>query len=572
MSLKPNQLSRVAVVGSGLSGTSFLSGLVGCLHRDQRRDIEIHVFETSDEFGPGIYKTSLPETCFLNHENNSMGWVAPNDPDAGADHYFKYLEINAERLAEEHECLDISVLKDPRGYTPRFVYGKYLKEQFYQIERLAKSQKIPFFKHRVKVEQITIFEKKASIIWKENDQLKKQDGFQRIIITNGHCWKKPLLKYTKKNSIFFPVYPIKGLMDRDAIAGKRVVVIGTGLSGIDAVFTAIRSGAEQVILTSRSGRMRSVRAPFAKYYRKFFTRHAVKQIVEERGKITLSQVTDLFLREYTAALETYRAYKQNPEQFKDDTWSSYIGQKFYVPDEHHNLNDLIFPDDPVVRLRDDVREAESCPPDKGLIWRSIVKSMYDIEKGLEFFDYVYQQLSVEDKIVFMKKMYRLQLNFTAAMPLPSAKRLLALHQQGKLVVRKGFESISNDTNSGLLRVEMNDGTSVYADIGVDATGYSKDMTHDPLYRHLIAEGECVAHPAGGIAIDPITHALLTDDGLSSVLIAIGPATIGSTYVLKPDSIGNSESALRIAKQVYTVLKEREAVEPSAKLQDSLVNV
>ena len=102
MSPQDNQCSRVAIVGLGLSGTSFLSGLVRFLHLDQRKDVEIHVFEKNDEFGPGIYKTSLPETCFLNHENNSMGWVAPHDPDAGADHYFKYLQTNAERLAAEH--------------------------------------------------------------------------------------------------------------------------------------------------------------------------------------------------------------------------------------------------------------------------------------------------------------------------------------------------------------------------------------------------------------------------------------------------------------------------------------
>jgi uncharacterized NAD(P)/FAD-binding protein YdhS len=553
MNLPLNPLQRVAVVGAGLSGTSFLSELVRSLRRNGNRDVEIHVFEKSDEFGPGIYKTSLPETCLLNHENNSMGWVAPEDPDAKPDHYSKFLKAHAKRLKEEHKCLDISALRDPDGYTPRFVYGQYLKEQFSQIERLAQSGGIPFFKYNSEVKKIQILGKKATIKWTKNNQLHTLNGVDKILVTIGHSWKNILLKDNIDPKKFFQVYPIEPLMDKNTIAGKRVAVIGTGLSGVDATFTAIKSGAEQVILTSRSARLRAVRGSVAKYNRKFFTREAVNKIVEERGKITLSEVDNLFRREYKAAFETYRAYQQNPEQFKDDAWSSYIGQKFYVPNEHPDLNNLIFPEDTVKRLRDDVREVESCPPNKGLLWRSIVKSMYEVEEGLEFFDYVYQRLPVEDQVTFMRKIHRLHLNFTAAMPLPSAKRLLALCEQGKLVVMKGFKRIDRDSYSGLLRVEMNDGTSAYADIGVDATGYAKDMNNHPLYSHLIAEGQAVAHPAGGISIDPNTHALLTDDGLSPVLMAIGPATIGSTYVLKPDSIGNSNSALCIAQQVYNAL-------------------
>lgn len=565
MTSQQNQISRVAVIGAGLSGTSFLSGLVRCLLQDKRKDIEIHVFEKSNEFGPGIYKTSLPETCFLNHENNSMGWVSPNNSNAGPDHYFEYLKSNAERLAKEYNCLDVSVLRDPNGYTPRFVYGKYLKEQFNQLEQLAESAKIPFFKHRTKVEKIQILEDEAIITWKEENKIITMAGFKKVILTNGHCWSQPILENNSKNGNFFPVYPIERLMDKDTVSGKRVVVIGTGLSGVDAVFTAIKAGAQQVILTSRSGRMRSVRGPFAKYYRKFFTRNAVNQIIENQGRITLSQVSNLFLREYTAAFEAYKTYQQSPEQIKDDTWSSYIGQNFYVSDNHPSLNDLIFPSDPIERLKDDIIEAENCPPNKGLLWRSIAKSMYDIEEGLEFFDYVYHQLSIEDKIIFMKKIHRLQLNFTAAMPLPSGKRLLSLHQQGKLLTMKGFKSISHDCSSNLLKVEMDDGTSAYAEIGVDATGYSKDVTHDPVYSHLIAERKCVAHPAGGVSIDPHTHALVRDNGHCPILIAIGPATIGSAYVLKPDSIGNSDSALCIANQVYTSLIEQKKEKPLVRL-------
>ncbi|NBD31502.1 MAG: hypothetical protein GVY17_00640 [Cyanobacteria bacterium] len=553
--LRANQPLRIAVVGAGLSGTSFLSGLIRSLYRDRRNDLEVHVFEKNHEFGPGIYRTNLPETCFLNHENNSMGWVAPEDPEAGPDHYFQYLQANAERLANEHESLDISVLKDPHGYTPRFLYGQYLKEQFAQIEQLAVAAEIPFFKHRVEVERIQILGEQGIISWTNQGQRQTLDRLSKILLTIGHCWDEPLLKTLPDTNNFFQVYPIESLMNREVIAGQRVAVIGTGLSGVDAVFTAINSGARQVILTSRSARMRAVRGPVAKYYRKFFTREAVKEIVEKQGQITLSQVKKLFWQEYTAAFEAHCRYQENPEQLKNDPWSTYIGENYYIPDHHPNFHDFIFPEDTVARLQDDVKETENCPHGKGLLWRSIAKSMYDVEDGLEFFDYVYQRLPVEEQVTFMETMHRLHLNFTAAMPLPSAKRLLALQEEGKLLVKKGLANVISDPNSGALRLEMEDNTTTEADIGVDATGYAKDMTHHPLYYHLIEQGDAIAHPAGGISIDPETHALLTKNGsgLSPVLMAIGPATIGSAYVLKPDSIGNSTTALCLAEQVYRFL-------------------
>ncbi len=555
LSVQTKQVRRIAIVGAGLSGTSFLSGFVDFLRRDEIKNVEIHIFEKSDEFGPGIYTTSFPETCLLNHENDSMGWVAPGEPDAGVDHYSKYLQTQAEQLVKEHPCLDISILKDPKGYTPRFVYGKYLQAGFAAIEVLAKSANIRLFKHQACVKKIQVFGEQAKISWQKNGELQILDKFEKVILTTGHCWEKPLLQNTSQANQFFQVYPIEPLTNKAVIAGKRVGVIGTGLSGVDGVFTAIKSGAKQVVLTSRSGRMRSVRGPVVKYYRKYFTRHAVNQIVNEQGQISLQQVMDLLLQEYTMALDTYLAYQKDPINFKNDPWACYVGQNFYVPDQPPELNDLLFPEDTLERLRKDVEEAESCPKNKGLLWRSLVKSMYDIEDGLEFGDYVYQQLSDEDKVRFMKEVYRLSLNFAAAMPVSSGKRLLALEKEGKLVIIKGFEKITDDADSGLLKIEIKSGKPVYVDIGVDATGYSKDMSLHPIYKDLISCDQAMKHPTGGISIDPKTHALLTNHGVSSILFAIGPATIGSAYFLKPDSIGDSKSALSLAKQIYTTLTE-----------------
>ncbi|MGK7958654.1 MAG: FAD/NAD(P)-binding protein [Crocosphaera sp.] len=560
LSVQPKQIRRIAIVGAGLSGTSFLSGFVDFLRRDRINNIEIHIFEKSDEFGPGIYATSFPETCLLNHENDSMGWVAPGEQEAGVNHYSKYLQTQAEQLFKEHPCLDISILKDPKGYTPRFVYGKYLKAGFAAIEVLAKSADIPLFKHQACVEKIQVFGEQAQISWQTNGEIHTLDQFEKVILTTGHCWEKPLLENSSKSNQFFQVYPVHPLTNKAVIAGKRVGVIGTGLSGVDGVFTAIKGGAEQVILTSSSGRMRSVRGPVFKYHRKYFTRNAVDNIVNEQGQISLKQVMALLLQEYTMALETYLAYQKEPINFKNDPWACYVGQNFYVPDEPRELNDLLFPENPLERLRKDVEEAESCPRNKGLLWRSLVKSMYDIEDSLEFGDYVYQQLSDEDKVKFMKEVYRLSLNFTAAMPISSAKRLLALEKEGKLVIIKGLEKITDDPDSGLLKMEIKNSKPVYVDIGVDATGYAKDMSLHPIYKDLIICGQAMKHPTGGISIEPTTHALITNYGVSSVLFAIGPATIGSAYFLKPDSIGDSTTALSLAKQIYATVTESDLIE------------
>lgn len=554
MNKQLNQLRRVAIVGAGLSGTAFLSGLVGCLHRDSRSDVEIHVFEGGGEFGPGIYRTDLPATCMLNHENRSMGWVAPDDQSAGSDHFSKYLVVNAERLAGEHECLNVSVLKSPVGYVPRFVYGTYLKEAFERVESIAKLVGIRVIKHSAYVEKIRVLNEKATVTFVKDGELQNVSDIEHVILAVGH-WGVPLLNNVADAKQFFRVYPIEPLTNRDMIAGKHIGVVGTGLSGVDAALTALEAGVQRVTLTSRNARLRAVRGPTVKYHRRFFTRDSVDDIVREQGYIMLEQVIELFSREYTVALSTYKLYQQAPELFNHDDWSCYIGQKFYVPDDNPDIHGFAFPEEPIARLKYHVREVENCPKDKGLLWRSIVVSMYDMEDRLEFGDYVYQRLRSEDKVAFMKQIYGSYLTYTAAMPLPSAKRLLSFYEQGKLAVLKGFESTTYDSDSGLLKIALKNGKLTYVDIVVDATGQIKDLSLHPLYSQMIREGIAVAHPAGGMQIDPNTHALLAKDGTPSpVFKVVGPATIGSAYVLKPDSNGNAESSLYIANQVYAALR------------------
>ncbi|MEM7592431.1 MAG: FAD/NAD(P)-binding protein [Cyanobacteria bacterium P01_A01_bin.83] len=553
---------RLAIVGAGVTGSSFLSFLIGRLRGSQIKcKMEIHIFEGSGEFGTGLpYKTNLPVTCLLNQPNDYMGWIAPEDPYAGPEDYVQYLQKNADTLAEQYDCLDVSSLKDPKGYTPRFIYGQYLKEGFLKIESLAKLLGIHLIKHAVCVKEIRVMGKTAELTYQENSQLVTTE-FENVILTTGH-WGSEFLEELSETGRFFPVYPVEPLRNKDVFTGKRVAVIGTGLSGIDAAFTLIKSGVQKVIMTSRQGWLRAIKCPISKYHRRFFTKQVVDDIFEEQGYITLQQVTDLFLQEYNVALNTCRGYQQNPEQYKDDAWSCYVGQNFYVADNHPDAKDFLTPDDAVERLKYHIHETESCPSHKGVLWRSILASFYEKVDGfLAFGDYIYQRMQNEDKSEYMKKIYKVGINFHASMPLSSAKRLLNFYQQDQLEILKGFKSIAFDVDSCSLKMEMNDGESIYVDYVVDATNQSRDLNDHPLYGQLIEDGSAVKHPAGGISIELNTYKLLDKNGYpSSVLRTVGPILHGSTYTIKAfDSLGDVESTKHIAEQIHAELVQDLAV-------------
>ena len=350
--------------------------------------------------------------------------------------------------------------------------------------------------------------------------------------------------------------------NKDIFTGKRVAIIGTGLSGNDAAFTLIKSGVEKAIMISRHGRLRAVKCPVSKYYRRFFTKQAVDKIVEEQGYIALQQVTDLFLEEYNVALNTYRAYQTKPQQFEDDLWSSHIGQNFYVADDQPEGSDFMTPENPIERLRYQIREAENCPQDKGVLWRSILVSVYEKVDGyLEFADYIYQRMQDEDRVKFFKEIFKVAINFYAAMPLSSGKRLLEFYEQGKLEFSKGFKSITFDVDSSSLKMEKNNGEITYVDYVVDATNQTTNLNRHPLYSQLIENGLTVIHPAGGISIELKTHKLLDHNGCpSSIFRAIGPITLGSAYAIKASfSKGDAVSAKCIAEQIHAELVEDLAV-------------
>ncbi|MEM7591874.1 MAG: FAD/NAD(P)-binding protein [Cyanobacteria bacterium P01_A01_bin.83] len=544
---------RLAIVGGGLTGSSFLSFLIGKLRHSQLKcKMEVHIFEGSGEFGTGVaYKTNLPVTCMLNQTNDEMGWIAPENPNAGPENYLEYLQDNAARLVTEYDCLDRESLTDPKGFTPRFIYGQYLKAGFSKIESLAKLLQIRLIKHAVCVKKIQVIEQVAALTYRENSQLITTE-FENVILTTGH-WNSLFLEELSETGRFFPVYPMEPLRNKDILAGKRVAIIGTGLSGNDAAFTLIKSEVDQAIMISRHGRLRAVKCPVSKYYRRFFTKQTVDQIVEEQGYIKLQQVIDLFLQEYHVALNTHKAYQNQPQNFAGDTWSCHIGENFYVADDQPDGRDFLTPEDPIERLRYQIREAEDCPSGKGVLWRSILVSCYEKVDGyLEFCDYVYQRMQDEDQVKFFKEIFKVGINFYAAMPLSSGKQLLEFYEQGKLKIASGFKKIAFDVDACSFKMEQHDGKITYVDYVVDATNQTTNLDRHPLYGQLIEDGLTVTHPAGGISIELKTHKLLDRNGCPSpVLRAIGPITLGSAYAMKASySLGDVASAKYLAEQIH----------------------
>lgn len=216
---------RVGVIGSGASGC------LAAMHLSRRRGCRVDLIGPSQTTGAGAaYRVNRPELV-LNVRSDRMS-LFPERP----DHFVEWLGANAPETAR------------PDAFAPRRLYRDYILDALAEAERQANGRL-----RRVDARVVRL--RRSGWRWSAELSDGRRRGYDAVVLATGHAEPAPP--------------PVKGL---DALGDalvvdpwrdgwvdgvkprSRVLLLGTGLTMVDAVLSLEAAGKDAVVLAvSRRG-------------------------------------------------------------------------------------------------------------------------------------------------------------------------------------------------------------------------------------------------------------------------------------------------------------------------------
>lgn len=238
-------MKKIGIVGLGVSGISSLYGILQASIKHSGSDFDtssisqIDVFEAGSIGGSQYSTSSTSLEHFINMDINAMSianinlayWLSRNKEKICEFIDDKFQEHH---LLEYHKNIVMAISPDDKFvYIPRVVYGLYLQNIYESIIRDFRDN------------GVVINELNSSISSIEKDKNKNPSSYDYIIYCGGHQFSGN----QDKEKTFYP-YPVrdiyekmdsifdnKKLRQKDSIIEINLGIMGTSLSGIDAIFS-----------------------------------------------------------------------------------------------------------------------------------------------------------------------------------------------------------------------------------------------------------------------------------------------------------------------------------------------
>ncbi len=466
--------SKIAIIGSGPTGIYTLKGLVG-----KARPLSITIFESEREAGKGMpYHPDFNDRAMLSN-------IASIELPAICETLTQWLTRQTDESLQQ-----LGVGRDAIGereFYPRVVIGEFLHSQFCQLIALGKANGHMVevkSAHRVTDIELRVEDILLSVTTPDGEEL--QYAFDDVVMATGHQW--PETTETKPGYFISP-WPAPMLK---TIKPGKVGILGTSLSGIDAVITvATAHGAfmldEQGDLDYRAlpdtegfkATMMSRKGvlPEADFfceipYRplQFCTEAAIDSLVANQTHGLLDAVFDLFRMELTHCDPDYAASIGLPLLTVET-----IAPAYFAARESS---------DPFVWAARNLAEVELNYRRRFTVeWRYAILRMHEVIAR------AIPHLDETDLKRFHKHFKTVFVDDYATVPRESIRRLLALHRAGKLEVR-ALGSDSDIDNAGVERgaVVSFEGETLQFDAFIDATGQHALSARDIPFPTLLSQG------------------------------------------------------------------------------------
>ncbi|MEP2775346.1 MAG: FAD/NAD(P)-binding protein [Luteolibacter sp.] len=517
------RLGNLAVIGSGPSALYFLNHLLD--HWDALHGSldSVVIFEKSSAAGYGM--PYHPETTDRYNRSNISSEELPSLPEKFSD-WLKRRDRD-ELTAWKIEKDDIS---ESEVYC-RLALGGYFHDQFERLIDGIRGRGID-----VDVRLSAAVKDLANLSAEDCIQIStadgKRDDFDTVVIASGHSWPeddRPEEGYYSSPWPIFKLLPQEGSYWNFAVG-----TLGASLSAFDVVSSLshrhgefvendgslefhVSDGAEdfEIVMHSSEGWLPHLQwdqeEPMREIYR-HVTREELLALRGEDGFLRLGEFFDKVCRPVLRdAFEKDRmleiaGYLEKPE----------FGFEEFV-EEMSERHDYI---DSFEGMRKEmVKAEESVEKHHPIHWKETLDDL------MYCLNYHAELLPAEDQVTFRKTVMPFLMNVIAAMPLQSARMLLALHEAGKVRLVGGKVQVEGAGKTpGSTRVTVDDDgtkTEIEYRMFVDCSGQGAMEIDDYPFHRLVEEGAVRAARAQFIDTEAAEEVdvdkLLDDDGVPMLL-------------------------------------------------------
>ncbi|MER6046260.1 FAD/NAD(P)-binding protein [Streptomyces sp. NPDC001793] len=440
---------RLAVIGGGAAAVSLLDSMLRLFEGEERR-CDITVYEGSANLATGrAYRPDLD--CAL--VNREAGYMSVRCADRG--HFLRWLHREPRYQGTSYASLPVD------SYVPRRIYGEYLTAHLKTCRADAERRGwtvrvVPEFAVEAKATADDVMVRSARGV----------SHFDRVVLCLGTGEPADPYLLTGAPGFHPDPYPLRSVLPAIA-ADAHVLVLGTGLSGVDVALALLRSGHHgPITMTSRHGLLPGVRATQRTYELSHLTPDTVRRRVARDGALRVQDTLRLLRDELTAAGVDLRALTADRPAAE--------------------------------RLREDLSRL-----DHNACQAAVGAMMHQAREP------VWCAMSDVGRRVLLSRFHALSKPLYNPMPPPTAEALLDAMDSGQLAVRPRTAGVTARAGGGFT-LEDGGGRLTGVDTVVDATRSGLAVTGsraEPFVDSLTGSGLAVRNPLGGLRIDVAGNAL-----------------------------------------------------------------
>lgn len=443
----------LALIGSGATTVFLLKNILNHLDTLSENLKTLAVFEKYDSMGMGMPYN--PKTTDIYNRSNISSEEIPELVESFAD----WLRAQEESVLQELQLTDVKI-SDSEVYN-RLALGKYLQAQYNKLVKKIEARGVEIQQYA----DTTVTDLKDLGTGVE---LVAESGrtflADRVITATGHYFYE---SDRPEHGYYASPWPIfKLLPPESGFYNFTVGLLGSSLSAFDVVSSlSHRHGifkeksdeyifelypeAEgfKIVLHDANGWLPHLqyeqKYPMREIYR-HVNREDLLQLKDENGFLRLSVFFDEVCR---PALE--KAFNADRD---GDMCTHLAGDDYKFSDFIEEMTERHTHEKPFEGMREELKPAtDSVENDKPIHWKEVTDDL------MYCLNYHAELLCAEDRLFFEQKIMPFLMNIIAAMPLPSAKMLLAMHASGHLELKAGKIDLENiKTEGGKTKITVTD--------------------------------------------------------------------------------------------------------------------
>ncbi|WP_157504171.1 FAD/NAD(P)-binding protein [Flavobacterium profundi] len=480
-------MKNIAIIGSGATSIYLLKHLLDKMSVLKKEMYSISIFEKNTILGMGMPYN--PITTDLYNLSNISSEELPDLEVTFEDWLKKQSVTFLKKMEIEKDKISKSEVYN------RLALGQYLQSQYQSIIQNIKDFGIQCIEYpNTEIIDITYNNTTKFVSLHSTTQLYE---FDKVIIATGHQWEDD---DQEKNGFYASPWPIhKILPQQGTFHNFTIGTLGASLSAFDVVSSLSRRHGKfvtdskgnytyqpykgtdnfKMVMHAAHGWLPHLQyeqeKPIREIYR-HFDRKALYNALDEDGFLTLSS----YFTNFCVPALSKAFQKDNLTQLSKKITNVDYTFKDFVTD----MADKHEYDNPFEGMREEMKQASvSITKNKPIHWKEVID---DLMYALNFHA---ELLPAEDHIFFRKEIMPFLMNVIAAMPLPSAKILLALYDANKIEIVPGYVNILENKDFTTIEVTHKDTQTIHLyQMFINCSGQRAISVDDYPFPTLVKEG------------------------------------------------------------------------------------